>query len=81
MTEVFYLYEADTYRWVMIHTATCRHCRQGQGTQPHAQGRTSRWHGPYQTYDAAHAGGLALQDRVYPCQRCVPNEVAPSEAP
>ena len=77
---VFYLYEADTYRWVMIHTAVCRYCNHGQGAQPKAQGRTSRWHGPYPTYDEAHAYALTLHERVYPCQKCLSSVSSGEEA-
>jgi|RhiMetdeSRZDD1v2_1073273.scaffolds.fasta_scaffold1576935_2 hypothetical protein len=75
----FYLYEADTYRWVMIHTGGCRHCNHGRGAQPKAQGLTSRWYGPYLTYEAAHAQARALHERVYPCQKCVPSAPTPAE--
>jgi cytochrome c len=74
---MFYLDETDTYCWVMIHKAACRSCHHGQGTQPQAQGIASRWHGPYPTYEAAHASGLSLHERVYACQRCVPSACSP----
>lgn len=49
----FYVYQNWHRERARLHRGECRHCREGQGSQPVDSGRNGKWHGPIEERKAA----------------------------
>lgn len=63
-----------------VHFSDCPYCNAGRGIHPRAIRRTSRWHGPFESYNQAYDAARQLARVRTKCQHCRPHRLAETQS-
>ncbi len=68
----YWVYEDWIVRQATIHYGACGNCQQGKGKHGTTNMEHGRWHGPYDSMDAANTAPLHTGQMVRRCRHCQP---------
>jgi hypothetical protein len=69
----YYVYDNWTINKARVHRGSCSYCNEGRGIHANPSGRSSRWHGPYDSVPKADQKARSLKREITDhCRSCVP---------
>lgn len=70
----YYIYENwRAEKKCVIHTSSCRMCKDGKGIHLQSSEQNGKWHGPFVSYEDALKYAMSCENRVIKtCKICIP---------
>lgn len=67
----YYVFEDDPTNKAIVHKGSCRFCNEGKGIHGIVDSPNCRWHGPFDTVEAAEGAMIKTGRRGQrKCQKC-----------
>ena len=68
----YWVYENRPTNRSTMHLSICSYCNEGRGVRPSSSQRNGKWHGPFQSFEAANQTAAGLARPLRRCSHCAP---------